>query len=75
MKENKETSCNGSKWGGEGVRGRDDEADVTNAHCKSNWNGHYDSHPSYNKYILVKTYFQKDPIAINKSGRDNFWAF
>jgi hypothetical protein len=42
MKQNKETSCNCFKWGGEGLRGRDGGS-VTNVQYKSNQNYHYES--------------------------------
>jgi hypothetical protein len=41
------------KWEGRGLRGRDDEGNVTNVQYKSNWNCHYES-PLYNEYILIK---------------------
>jgi hypothetical protein len=39
MKQNKETSCNCFKWGGERVGRRDDWGDITNQNC------HYESPP------------------------------
>jgi hypothetical protein len=53
MKENYEISCNFFKWGGEGLRGRDNEGITNNVQYKSNWNCHYES-PLYNEYILIK---------------------
>jgi hypothetical protein len=52
MKQNKETSCNCFKWGGERVGG-DDGGELTNEQCKCNRDGHYES-PLYNEYILMK---------------------